>query len=69
MADSSEQMQAKIVAARREAEVLKDRIRHRRDDLADTTRSLSLFSLSLSLSLSLYLSLSIYLSLLLYDSN
>lgn len=39
MADSSEQMQAKIVAARREAEVLKDRIRHRRDDLADTTRS------------------------------
>ncbi|EZF79069.1 guanine nucleotide-binding protein subunit beta, partial [Trichophyton rubrum MR1448] len=37
MADSSEQMQAKIVAARREAEVLKDRIRHRRDDLADTT--------------------------------
>lgn len=44
MADSSEQMQAKIVAARREAEVLKDRIRHRRDDLADTTRQF--FSLS-----------------------
>ena len=39
MADmSGEQMQAKITAARREAEGLKDRIRRRRDELADTTR-------------------------------
>ena len=38
MADmSGEQMQAKITAARREAEGLKDKIRRRKDDLADTT--------------------------------
>ncbi len=33
---SGEQMQAKITAARREAEGLKDKIRRRKDDLADT---------------------------------
>lgn len=36
-AESSEQLQARITAARREAEGLKDRIRRRRDELADTT--------------------------------
>lgn len=35
---SGEQMQAKITAARREAEGLKDKIRRRKDDLADTNR-------------------------------
>jgi hypothetical protein len=35
---SGEQMQAKITAARREAEGLKDRIKRRKDELADTTR-------------------------------
>lgn len=34
---SSEQMQAKIIAARREAESLKDKIKRRKDELADTT--------------------------------
>ncbi|KNG82754.1 guanine nucleotide-binding protein subunit beta [Aspergillus nomiae NRRL 13137] len=34
---SGEQMQAKITAARREAEGLKDRIKRRKDELADTT--------------------------------
>ena len=39
MADlSGEQMQTKISAARREAEGLKDRIKRRKDELADTTR-------------------------------
>jgi hypothetical protein len=37
---SGEQMQAKITAARREAEGLKDRIKRKKDDLADTTREL-----------------------------
>lgn len=41
MADmSGEQMQAKITAARREAEGLKDKIKRRKDELADTTRTL-----------------------------
>ena len=35
---SGEQMQAKITAARREAEGLKDRIKRKKDDLADATR-------------------------------
>lgn len=40
MADmSGEQMQAKITAARREAEGLKDKIKRRKDELADTTRT------------------------------
>jgi hypothetical protein len=44
MADmSGEQMQAKITAARREAEGLKDKIRRRKDDLADTTCTNFLF--------------------------
>ncbi|KAL1852960.1 G protein subunit beta [Paecilomyces lecythidis] len=34
---SGEQMQAKIAAARREAEGLKDKIKRRKDELADTT--------------------------------
>lgn len=34
---SGEQMQAKITAARREAEGLKDKIKRRKDELADTT--------------------------------
>ena len=39
MADmSGEQMQAKITAARREAEGLKDKIKRRKDELADTNR-------------------------------
>lgn len=48
---SGEQMQAKITAARREAEGLKDRIKRRKDELADASRtgspspSLSLFFL------------------------
>lgn len=37
---SGEQMQAKITAARREAEGLKDRIRRRKDELADSSRTL-----------------------------
>jgi len=36
---SGEQMQGKITAARREAEGLKDRIKRKKDDLADTTRT------------------------------
>ena len=35
---SSEQMQAKITATRREAEGLKDRIKRKKEALADTTR-------------------------------
>jgi hypothetical protein len=35
---SSEEMQAKIAAARRDAEGLKDRIKRKKDDLADATR-------------------------------
>lgn len=35
---SGEQMQAKITAARREAEGLKDRIKRKKDELADTSR-------------------------------
>ncbi len=34
---TSEQMQTKIAAARREAEGLKDRIKRKKDDLADTS--------------------------------
>ena len=34
---TSEQMQAKIAGARREAEGLKDRIKRKKDDLADTS--------------------------------
>lgn len=42
MADmSGEQMQAKITAARREAEQLKDKIKRRKDELADTSRTIS----------------------------
>jgi guanine nucleotide-binding protein G(I)/G(S)/G(T) subunit beta-1 len=41
MADmSGEQMQAKITAARREAEGLKDKIKRRKDELADTSRTI-----------------------------
>ena len=35
---SPDQMQARIAAARREAEVLKERIKARKDTLADTSR-------------------------------
>lgn len=38
---SGEQIQAKITAARREAEGLKDKIKRRKDELADTTRKIS----------------------------
>ena len=34
---SGEQMQAKIAAARRDAEGLKDRIKRKKDELADTS--------------------------------
>lgn len=37
---TGEQMQAKITAARREAEGLKDKIRRRKDELADTSRTI-----------------------------
>lgn len=36
---TGEQMQAKITAARREAEGLKDKIKRRKDELADTSRT------------------------------
>ena len=39
---SGEQMQAKITAARREAEGLKDKIKRRKDELADTSRTTTL---------------------------
>jgi len=39
---TGEQMQAKITAARREAEGLKDRIKRKKDELADTSRMLIL---------------------------
>lgn len=38
---SGEQMQNRITAARRDAEGLKDRIKRKKDELADTTRKLS----------------------------
>lgn len=38
---TGEQMQAKITAARREAEGLKDKIKRRKDELADTSRTTS----------------------------
>lgn len=38
---SPEAMQARIQQARREAETLKDRIKRRKDELADTTRTSS----------------------------
>ena len=38
---TGEQMQAKITAARREAEGLKDKIKRRKDELADTSRTIS----------------------------
>lgn len=38
---SAEAMQSRIQQARREAETLKDRIKRRKDDLADTTRKCS----------------------------
>ena len=57
---SGEQIQAKITAARREAEGLKDKIRRRKEELGDTTRTLLsfhffilFFSFSLLLSLRL----------------
>lgn len=39
---SGEQMQAKIAAARRDAEGLKDRIKRKKDELADTSCKSSL---------------------------
>jgi hypothetical protein len=41
----AEQMQAKITAARRDAEALKDKIKRRKDDLLDTSRK-SILSLA-----------------------
>lgn len=38
---TGEQMQAKITAARREAEGLKDKIRRRKEELGDTSRTIS----------------------------
>jgi guanine nucleotide-binding protein G(I)/G(S)/G(T) subunit beta-1 len=43
---SGEQMQAKITSARREAEGLKDRIKRRKDELADSTRKDLFFNAS-----------------------
>jgi guanine nucleotide-binding protein G(I)/G(S)/G(T) subunit beta-1 len=45
---SPDQMQARIAAARREAEVLKERIKARKDTLADTSRKSTPPSSSLS---------------------
>ena len=45
---SSEQMQTKITAARREAEGLKDRIKRKKDDLADTSRTYKMLETILS---------------------
>ena len=39
---SGEQMQAKIAAARRDAEGLKDKIKRKKDELADTSRKSSM---------------------------
>ena len=41
---SGEQMQAKIAAARRDAEGLKDKIKRKKDELADTSCKLGLVS-------------------------
>ena len=38
---SGEQMQARIAAARRDAESLKDKIKRKKDELADTSRKFS----------------------------
>ena len=38
----NEEMSQKIAVARRDAETLKDRIKRRKDELADTTRKLSM---------------------------
>ena len=38
MADTNESIQTKIQIARRDAEALKDRIKRKKDELADTTR-------------------------------
>ena len=47
MADmSAESIQQKIQIARRDAEALKDRIKRKKDELADTTRTLRLSSAS-----------------------
>lgn len=40
---SPEAMQARIQQARREAETLKDKIKRKKDELADTTRRLDSF--------------------------
>lgn len=45
---SPEAMQARIQQARREAETLKDRIKRKKDDLADTTRTLFFFHIQFS---------------------
>jgi hypothetical protein len=44
---SPEAMQARIQQARREAETLKDRIKRKKDELADTTREFLSPSLSI----------------------
>jgi len=43
MSQSDEQVQAKISAARRDAEGLKDKIKRKKDDLTDATRKSSGF--------------------------
>ena len=45
---SGEQMQAKIAAARRDAEGLKDKIKRKKDELADTSCELMPTSVSLN---------------------
>jgi guanine nucleotide-binding protein G(I)/G(S)/G(T) subunit beta-1 len=42
---SPEAMQARIQQARREAETLKDKIKRKKDELADTTRRFGSFGL------------------------
>lgn len=46
---TGEQLGAKIADARHEAEGLKDRIKRRKDELADTTRKEPLFSIQFQL--------------------
>lgn len=43
MASENQQLQDRIAAARRDAEGLKDRIKRKKDELADASRKLSIF--------------------------
>lgn len=53
MADQNESVQQRIQIARRDAEALKDRIKRKKDELADTTRE-SMLHVALSNTLRQY---------------